>query len=130
MSSEFIKAATFEGYGTTLYVGMGVPIPVIDEDMMADLAVSNAHLYTHVQDYGVSARSRRNIKRVSYAQLRSGKVEIDGKQVKTAPLSSLFKARKIAEQLQGKILSGEFVMTQPVANLPYNETFKPLKTEV
>ncbi|MBT3318382.1 MAG: hypothetical protein HN948_03115 [Clostridia bacterium] len=130
MSSEYIKAATFEGYGTTLYVGMGVPIPVIDEDMMADLAVDNAHLYTHVQDYGVSTSARENIKRVSYAQLRSGQVDIGGKKVKTAPLSSLFKARKIAVELQGKILSGEFIMTQPVATLPYNAQFKGLNAEV
>ncbi len=130
MDSEYVKAATFDGYGTTLYVGMGVPIPVIDEEMMADLAVSNEHLYTYVQDYGVSTRSRENIKLVSYAQLRSGKVEINGKQIKTAPLSSLLKARKIAEQLQSKILSGEFEMTQPVAKLPHSAQFKGLNTQV
>ena len=69
-------------------------------------------------------------KRVSYAELRSGQVDIGGKMVKTAPLSSLFKARKIATELQGKILSGEFVMTQPAATLPYNAQFKSLNAEV
>ena len=129
MKSEYIKAATFEGYGTSLFVGIGVPLPVIDEDFMADLAVSNDHLYTNVFDYGYSQRSREALKRVSYSELRSGSVEINGKKIRTAPLSSLYKARRIAGELQQKILSGEFVMTQAVAKLPFREAFKPLKTE-
>ena len=130
MKSEYIKAATFEGYGVSMFVGIGVPLPVIDEDMMADLAVSNDNLYTYIQDYGVSTRSREMIKRVSYAQLRTGQIELGGKMVKTASLSSLFKARKIADELKAKVLRGEFVMTQPVANLPFNPEFKPLNAEV
>lgn len=130
MNPEYIKAASFAGYGVSMYVGIGVPIPVIDEDMMADLAVSNEHLYTYVQDYGISTRSRENVRRVSYAELRSGRIELGGRTVKTASLSSLFKARKIADELREKILSGEFVMTQPVSNLPYNNTIKPLNAEV
>ena len=129
MSSEFIKAATFEGYGASLYVGIGVPIPVIDEDMMADLAVSNDQLYTHVYDYSVSERSRTALKRVSYAQLRSGSVEIDGKKVRTAPLSSLFKARVIAEQLKDKLLDGSFAMTQPADGLPQRGSINVLNAE-
>lgn len=129
MRSEYIKAATFEGYGVSLYVGIGVPLPVIDEEMMADLAVSNDHLYTNVYDYGVSERSRKVLKRVTYAELRSGQVEINGKIIRTAPLSSLFKARKIASELKDKILEGSFVMTQPVSKLPYRDSINVLGTE-
>ena len=93
MKSTHLKAATFEGYGPSLYVGIGVPLPVIDEDFMADIAVSNDHLYTSIYDYGVSERSRRVMRTVSYAELRSGSVEINGRKIKTAPLSSLYKAR-------------------------------------
>lgn len=126
MSSEYIKAATFEGYGVSMYVGIGVPIPVIDEDMMADLAVPNEKLYTYVCDYGFSSRSREEIKRVSYAQLRSGQVEIGAKKIRTAPLSSLFKARKIAGELKEKLLDGSFEMTQPAAMLPHRDSMNVL----
>jgi L-aspartate semialdehyde sulfurtransferase len=129
MKSEYIKAATFEGYGCTMFVGIGLPIPVIDEDMMADLAISNEHLYTYVYDYGYSQRSRKALKRVSYAELRSGEVEINGRKIKTAPLSSLLKARKIALELQEKIIKGEFVMTNPSATLPFRKTLNVLETE-
>jgi uncharacterized protein (DUF39 family) len=129
MKRTHLKAATFEGYGPSLYVGIGVPLPVIDEDFMADLAVSNDHLYTSIYDYGVSERARRVLRTVSYAELRSGSVDIDGRRVKTAPLSSLYKARQIAEELKGKLLDGSFEMTQAVGKLPRHEGNKVLKAE-
>lgn len=129
MKSEYIKAATFDGYGVSLYVGIGVPLPVLDEDMMADLAVSNDHLYTYVYDYGQSTRSRKALARVSYAQLRSGEIEIDGKRIRTAPLASLLKARKIARELKAKLLDGSFEMTQPAAALPFRQSINSLNSE-
>jgi uncharacterized protein (DUF39 family) len=129
MKSEHIKAAVFEGYGPSLYVGIGVPLPVVDEDMMADIAMPNEHLYTDIYDYGVSERSKKVVKRVTYAELRSGEVEIEGKKIKTAPLASLLKARMIAEELKAKIISGEFVITRPAAALPYRGSIGVLKTE-
>jgi uncharacterized protein (DUF39 family) len=129
MNSEYVKAATFDGYGVSLYVGIGVPLPVLDEDMMADLAVSNDHLYTYIYDYGESTRSRKALARVSYAQLRSGEVQIEGRRVRTAPLASLLKARKIADELKEKLLDGSFVMTQPAAALPVRERIGVLKSE-
>lgn len=126
MKSEYIKAATFDGYGTSLYVGIGVPLPVIDEEMMADLAVPNERLYTNVCDYGISTRMRESLGRVSYAQLRSGEVELCGKKIKTAPLSSLYKARQIAGELKEKLLNGTFVMTQPAAALPVRNSINVL----
>ena len=126
MRSEYVKAATFEGYGPSLYVGIGVPLPVIDEDMMADIAVPDEKLYTNVYDYGQSARSREILGRVSYAQLRSGEVELRGKKIRTAPLSSLFKARRIADELRHKLIDGSFVMTQPAAALPIRDSIHSL----
>ncbi len=129
MKSEYIKAAAFEGYGSTLYVGIGVPLPVVDEDMMADLAVPNERLYTNIYDYGYSERSKKVIKRVTYAELRGGEIEIGGRKIRTAPLSSLFKARKIAGELKEKMLSGEFVMTVPAAALPARSNINVLNAE-
>ncbi len=127
MKSEYIKAAVFEGYGTSLFVGIGVPLPVIDEEFMADIAVSNEHLYTNIYDYGVSQRTRKALKRVTYAELRSGQIELDGKKIRTAPLSSLYKARLIADELKEKILCGEFVMTQAVSKLPFRDSINVLE---
>jgi len=34
MSSNFLRGAFYTGYGSTLFVGIGVPIPILDEEMM------------------------------------------------------------------------------------------------
>jgi uncharacterized protein (DUF39 family) len=127
MSTEFLRAAVFERYGVSMYMGLGIPVPVLDEDLAADLAMPNERLYTHVFDYGVPSRNRPSLLRVSYAQLRSGEVELNGKKVPTAPLSSLYKAKIIANLLKEKIITGQFVMTVPSAPLPENKVQKPLE---
>lgn len=95
MDAQFIRAATFDRYGTTLYVGLGIPIPVLDEDMIRYLAVRDEDIYTQIVDYGLSTRSKPVLANVNYKQLRSGTVELMGKQIPTAPLTSLKKSRKL-----------------------------------
>jgi len=128
MSSEFIRAAVMEKYGTTMFVGMGIPIPVLDEELMAQLAKSDEELFTYVFDYGLGNLKRPTIQRVSYAELRSGSIELNGKTVKTASLSSIHKARVIAEKIKELVKDGEFTLTKPLEKLPYNDTFKKLNT--
>lgn len=127
MSSQFIRAASYEKYGTTLFVGIGIPIPVLDEDMARFLAVRNRDIYTQVVDYSVPSRSRPVLRKVNYEELRSGIIELKGKKVPTAPLSSLRKAREIARLLKEMILKGEFLLQKPVQELPKDRNFNPLK---
>jgi uncharacterized protein (DUF39 family) len=55
---------------------------------------------------------------VSYKDLRSGTITIDGKKVITAPLSSYYKARQIANELKEWIESGRFILGEPQQILP------------
>ncbi|MBO8125854.1 MAG: homocysteine biosynthesis protein [Firmicutes bacterium] len=118
MDHRFLKAAFFHNYGVSLYVGIGVPIPVLDKDMALNLAVRDEDIVTKIFDYGVPELSRPVLGQVTYAQLRTGSVTINGKTVPTAPLSSIVKAREIASVLKDRILSGEFTLTEPVRSLP------------
>jgi uncharacterized protein (DUF39 family) len=127
MSSRFIRAASYEKYGTTMFVGIGIPIPVLDEDMVRFLSVRNRDIYTQVVDYSVPKRSKPVLRKVSYEELQSGLIELDGKKVPTAPLSSLKKAREIAEMLKEMIAKGEFFLQQPVQKLPEGQRFNALK---
>lgn len=127
MNTEYIRAATFHGYGITLFVGVGVPIPVLDEDVVEKASVSDRDLYATIIDYSVPQRSKPNFGTVSYAELRSGKIEINGKRVRTAPVSSYSKARKIAEELKGWIKQGKFFVQQPIESFPMDGSVKPLE---
>lgn len=125
MSSEFLRAAYYEKYGVSLFVGIGIPIPVLDEDMARRLSIRNEQIETTVLDYGSEGTPA--LGRVNYEQLRSGTIKVNGKKVRTAPVSSLEKARKIAGLLKEKIQKGEFEITKPVMQFPSNTSLKGLK---
>lgn len=127
MSSEFLKGAYFEKYGSSLYVGLGIPIPVLNEKIAENCARSNENIKTTITDYGIPRRDRPTIREVSYAELYSGEVEINGKKVKVSSLSSLKKAREIATILKEWIQKGQFELTQAVELLPREREFKPMK---
>ncbi len=124
MSSEFVKAAYFTGYGVTLFMGIGIPIPILDEDMAKAVAVRNEQIDACIYDYGKSDRPM--LGRVNYAQLRSGAITIDGKSIKTTALSSLTKARQIAALLRLEIKEGRFLLNAPVQAFPTNTSIKSL----
>jgi uncharacterized protein (DUF39 family) len=105
-------------------VGLGIPIPILNEEMAAYTAVRDEDLYTHVVDYGndYPAGSSRNYGQVSYAQLRSGSITVEGQEIQTVPLSSLVKAREIADTLKAWIEAGDFLLGEPQFTLPAPET--------
>lgn len=119
MSYEWVKGLSILGYGSSIALGLGIPIPVLSVDIAATTGIGDDEIFTQVIDYGhdytngVSAP----LAQVSYAQLKSGAIEINGKVVKTAPLSSVVKARKIAEILKQDIEQGRFLLTKPVSTL-------------
>jgi len=127
MSSRYIRAAVMKNYGISLYVGIGIPIPVLDEDLFAELTRTNAELYTNFIDYSTGGLKMPALGRVSYAQLRSGKVELNGKTVPTAPLSSLLMAREIAGILKNNIKESNFSLTEPIKQVEMFGDFKSLK---
>jgi len=127
MSTEFLKAAIFHNNGTTLYVGVGIPIPVLNEEIALRTGISDEDIETNVLDYGIARRARPILRRVSYKELKSGSIEINGNEVRTAPLSSYFMAKKVAAELKTWIEKGEFMLTQPVERLPRDTVFKPMK---
>lgn len=117
MSPEYLRAAAIHKYGVSMFVGIGIPIPVLDEELLAQLAVSNAELYTEISDYSSGTRSHPVLGHVSFRELRSGEITLNGKKIPTAPMSSLKKAREIAQLLKQRVAEGSFLLTEPVAPL-------------
>ena len=121
-----------QGYGVTLTVGIGIPIPILSEEILKYTAVKDEDIYAQIVDYSEAypQGKKDSLGEVNYAQLNSGEIIVEGKKVPTGNLSSYSKAVEIANILKEWIEKGDFLLTEPVAYLPGPETgyaFKPLK---
>ena len=131
MSSRWLVGTSMVGYGPTLTVGIGIPIPILSEEILKYTTVTDDQIIGNVIDYSDAYPNRRNesLGEVTYGQLKSGKITVQGKKIPTASLSSYSRAVEIANTLKDWIKAGKFELTQPVAYLPGVEsgvTFKPL----
>ncbi len=128
MSPEFVRGVSLQGYGVSLALGVGIPIPILNKDILKSCTVSDSEIFAPVIDYSSVYPQRGGdiVCRLSYKQLRSGEVEIDGKKVLTASLSSYSKALKIAETLKDEIRRGDFTLSRPYKMLPAAQGMNPL----
>ena len=132
MKPQWLVGSSMLGYGVTLIVGIGVPIPILDEEALQYAAAQDKDIYTQVVDYSVNYPNcvGGSLGEVNYDELRSGKIIIQGKEVPTGSLSSYPKAREISEELKGWIRKGDFLLSEAVAPLPKvgsGYSFKMLK---
>ncbi|NDY42234.1 hypothetical protein G3N55_05175 [Dissulfurirhabdus thermomarina] len=120
MHPRWLVGVSILGYGCSLAVGLGVPIPVLNEEIAFRTGVSDEEIVTQVVDYGHDYPNGkgRSLGEVTYAQLRSGTIDVGGVTVPTAPLSSLVRAREIADILKRWIAAGRFTLTEPAETLP------------
>ncbi|WP_346861858.1 homocysteine biosynthesis protein [uncultured Draconibacterium sp.] len=129
MSPDYIQAASYEKYGVSMFVGIGIPIPVLDADIAKRVSINNSQIETSVLDYGTLGTPK--LGQVTYEELQSGSIKVKGKKIRTAPVASLSKARKIADELKSWLLKGEFEISKPVQMFPKNTSLNGLKeTEV
>jgi len=130
MKPEWLVGTSMLGYGCTLTVGIGVPIPILNEGILRYTAVSDADILAPVVDYSEAYPQMEPdiLGEVSYAELKSGQIEVRGKSVPTASLCSYPKALEIAGILKRWIQTGEFLLSEPVAPLPGVESGISLKS--
>jgi uncharacterized protein (DUF39 family) len=132
MKPEWLRGTTFHGYGVTLTVGIGIPIPILNEEICKYTAVKDENIWTQIIDYSENYPQGKgsSLGEANYAQLKSGKIKLQDKEIPTGSISSYPKAVEIASTLKNWIKKGDFLLTEPVASLPGEEsgyTFKPLK---
>ena len=120
MSSNWLKGTMFKGYGATLRVGVGFPIPILNEGILRYTIVREEDMYTKIVDYShdYPQMTGKTLGEVSYAELRSGRMKFQDKEIPTASFSPYKKALQIAHILKEWIEKGEFFLGKPVELLP------------
>ena len=120
MKPEWLRGTSMLGYGATITVGIGVPIPILSEEIVRYTAVRDKDIVTAIVDYSDAYPQGKPdiLGEIDYASLKSGQITVQGQEVPTASLSSYPKAVELANILKEWIKAGEFLLTEPVAPLP------------
>jgi uncharacterized protein (DUF39 family) len=125
MNPKWVRGCYFKNYGPSMMLGVGIPLPVLSEEVVNCCAIQDKDIVAPVVDFSIPRRVRPTFGLVSYAQLKAGRITVDGKSVRVAPLASLFLSRQVALELKQWIERGEFTLTEPVASIPMNRSFLP-----
>jgi uncharacterized protein (DUF39 family) len=130
MDPRYLQAVSLLGYGVSMCVGIGIPIPVLNEEMARYTSVSDKDIVCQVVDYSTDypypPKKKGGLGEVTYAELKTGKVNINGKEIPTASFSSISRAREIADQLKTWIKAGDFLLSNPVDLIPGPDTKKEI----
>jgi len=124
MDPRWLLGTAFRGYGTTLRVGLGIPIPVLNEEVLVHASARDEQIRVPVVDFAEDypMATGRILAEVSYADLRNGSFYLNGKTIPAFGLSSRRKALEIAGILRQWIRQGSFLLGKPVAPLYSGET--------
>jgi L-aspartate semialdehyde sulfurtransferase len=125
MNPKWVRGCYFKQYGPSLMLGVGVPLPVLDEEVVRLCAVKDDEVVAPIVDFSIPRRVRPTFGLVTYAQLKSGKIKIENKAVRVAPLTSIALGRQVALELKEWIEVGKFLLTEPVVAIPGDRTFIP-----
>jgi L-aspartate semialdehyde sulfurtransferase len=125
MDARWVRGCYFKNYGPSLMLGVGVPLPVLNEEVIRCCAVQDKDLVAPIVDFAIPRRVRPTFGLVSYDRLKSGRITIEGKPVRVAPLASIFLSRQVAQELKQWIEAGKFMLSESVAAIPMDRSFLP-----
>ncbi|NEU74986.1 hypothetical protein PI95_021120 [Hassallia byssoidea VB512170] len=125
MDARWVRGCYFKSYGPSLMLGVGVPLPVLNEQVVERACVTDKDLVAPIVDFSIPRRVRPTFGLVSYAQLKSGRITIEGKTVRVAPLASMYLSRLVAQELKQWIEAGTFTLTEAVSPIPMERSFLP-----
>jgi len=128
MDANFVRGVSLKGYGVSLALGVGIPIPILNETILRHTTVRDRDIQAPIVDYAKDYAQATGtvLGYLSYEELKSGEVVIQDKKVKTGSLSSYSKALEIAEILKSEIREGHFLVSEPITPLPKVQEMKPL----
>jgi len=123
MSRQWVRGCYFKNYGPSLMLGVGIPFPVLNEKIIENCAVEDKDIVAPVMDFSIPRRVRPSFGLVNYAQLKHGKIKIEGQTVRVASVASIYLGREVAETLKKWILEGNFTLSEAVAPLTCDRSF-------
>jgi uncharacterized protein (DUF39 family) len=120
MTARYLRGVSIVGYGCSLAVGLGIPIPILNEEMAWFTGVADEDILVPIVDYGEDYPNGYPSKygHASFADLKKGVIQVDGKDVPTTPLTSYTLSLEVAEELKRWIQEGKFLLTEAQEPIP------------
>jgi uncharacterized protein (DUF39 family) len=120
MNARYVRAQSIIGYGVSLALGVGIPIPMLNEELAWFTGVSNEDISMPIKDYGYDYPNGipREVTRASFAELRSGEITVNEKKTATVPVTSHSMSLEVADKLKEWILAGKFLLTEKQDDIP------------
>lgn len=120
MQAKWVRGGYLKSFGPVLYIGVGVPIPVLNEEIAESLSITDEKINTTIVDFSIPRRTKPTFGQCTYSELRTSTVLINKKPTLAAPLSSMAWAIDICNTLKESILNKTFLLAEPI--LPVNMT--------
>lgn len=130
MQPKWIRGGYIKSFGPVLFVGIGVPIPILNEEIAEYVSVTDDMIHTTIVDFSIPRRTKPTFGQCTYAELRTSTVIINKKPTLSAPLSSMSFAGEICEILKKQIENKKFVLSEPVSKIDLNSKHKKLDSKV
>ena len=121
-----IRSTRLPDGSSGLLVAIAAPIPLLNRSRAEQLLATAEALSAPLLDFGIPRRVRPSPASASYAELLSGSVRLDERQLSAAPAHSPRLAEEAAAQLQEMLQSGDFPLRLPLAPLPSDRTVRAL----
>ncbi len=88
MNSRWLVGTSMVGYGCTITVGIGVPIPILSEEILRYTTITDEEIFAAIVDYSDSYPNMKPdiLGEVSYVQLKAGLIVVQGRELPAAPL--------------------------------------------
>ncbi len=126
LHGRWLRPCFFPGHGSALLVAIAAPVPLLNPATALAAAAGPEQLQTPVLDVAIPRRIKPALGSVAYAQLASGSIEVNGRQLRCAPAHSPRLAAEIATELVHRLQRNHFPIRLPVLPLQSRPTLLPL----
>lgn len=130
MQKKWIRGGYLKSFSPVLYVGVGVPIPVLDEEIANSLAITDERIHTTMFDFSIPRRTKPILGQCTYSELRTSTVSINKKPTLSAPLSSMSGAIEICNLTKESILNKTLFLSKPLEPVNMNVKQKVLNSRL
>ncbi len=127
MIPKWVRGGFIKSYGPVLYIGVGVPIPVLNEETAKYISITDDKIHSTIVDFSIPRRTKPTFGQCTYSELRTSTVVINKKPTLSAPLSSMALALEICTELKNAILQKSFLLSEKV--IPIDLSIEPKKLD-